>query len=144
MPIKGISRERSREMVVTGLLSGRNHEEAARAAGVDPRTLRRWLKKPAFQRMLHQARREAFAHEGVRLQQGAPAAVSTLLKTLINSDAKESVRVNVAKFVLESIQNTLDVESLELRISSVEQKLARVSKPLDHGSENLSDTEKPA
>jgi hypothetical protein len=41
-----------------------------RAAGVEARTLRRWLKLPEFQTAYRQARREAFRQAIARLQQG--------------------------------------------------------------------------
>ena len=39
---------RKQEAAVLALLSSRNVEEAARVAGVNPRTLYRWQKEPEF------------------------------------------------------------------------------------------------
>ena len=39
---------RKQEETIAALLSQRNLEEAAKAAGISQRTLRRWLKLPEF------------------------------------------------------------------------------------------------
>jgi transposase-like protein len=49
---------RKKEAVIAALLSGKNQVEAARIAGVDPSTLKRWLRLPEFQAEYLQARRE--------------------------------------------------------------------------------------
>jgi hypothetical protein len=115
---------RRQEAAIAALVSSRTNEEAAREARVTSRTLRRWLKHADFRQRLHEARSENFARDCARLQQGTPAAVKTLLKTLVDERAKESLRVGVAKFVIESTQKSLEIEGLDLRISQLEQKLA--------------------
>jgi hypothetical protein len=65
---------RKQEDAIAALLTQRNVEEAARAAGISVRTLLRWLKLPEFQTAYRQARRDAFGQATARLQQGASAA----------------------------------------------------------------------
>src|ERR1035437_7583880 len=48
---------RKKEAMIAALLSQRNHEEAARTAGVSKRTLNRYLKMPEFQSAYLEARR---------------------------------------------------------------------------------------
>jgi len=137
------SQQQRRHKAVTALLSSRTMEEAAREAGVSARTLRRWNQSAEFRHMLHEARRENYARENARLQQGSPAAVSTLLKTLIDPKTRESVRVGIAKFVLESAQKTLEIEALEIRLSQVERNLAADRTPNHEVRGTLNDTAEP-
>jgi hypothetical protein len=74
---------RKQEEAVAALLTQRNVDEAARAAGIGARTLLRWMKDPEFQTAYRAARREAFGQSIARLQQGTSAAATTLLKLLI-------------------------------------------------------------
>jgi hypothetical protein len=49
MAARGTSLARKQEEVIVALLTQRNVEEAARAAGVGLRTLMRWMKLPELQ-----------------------------------------------------------------------------------------------
>jgi transposase-like protein len=51
---------RKKEEAIAALLTHRNIEEAAKAAGIGPNTLLRWLKVPEFQAAYREARRAAF------------------------------------------------------------------------------------
>src|ERR1700681_4321921 len=74
---------RKQEDAIAALLTQRNVEDAARAAGIGVRTLLRWLKIPEFQKAYRDARRAAFGQAVARLQQGTSAAATTLLKTML-------------------------------------------------------------
>jgi hypothetical protein len=114
---------RRQEAAVAALLLNRTNEEAARDAGVTSRTLRRWMKRTEFRQRLHEARRENFARDFAKLQQGTGAAVKILLRTLVDEKVKETLKVGIAKFVIESAQKSLEIEGLDLRISELERKL---------------------
>ena len=58
------------------LLTQRNIEEAAKAAGIAPNTLLNWMKVPEFQKSYREARRAAFGQAIARLQQGTSAAAT--------------------------------------------------------------------
>jgi transposase-like protein len=73
---------RKKDEAVAALLTHRNIEEAARAIGVVPNTLLRWMKEPEFDAAYRAAKRAAFGQAVARLQQGASAAATTLLKTM--------------------------------------------------------------
>jgi hypothetical protein len=47
---------RKLEQAVAALLTPRNHEEAAKAAGISLKTLQRWQKLPEFEKALRAAR----------------------------------------------------------------------------------------
>jgi hypothetical protein len=108
------------EAAIAALLSQRNHEEAARAADVSKRTLSRWLKIPAFQSAYLEARRAAMFQANARLQQAASAAVSALLKVMVDPSTPASARVRAADCVLARGNQGLENEDLNVRIAVLE------------------------
>ena len=70
----GTKFSRKMEEAVAALLVQRNLDEAARAVGIAPATLLRWLKLPEFQASYREARRGVFGQAVARLQQGTSAA----------------------------------------------------------------------
>ena len=75
------------EGAIMALLTARNVEEAARSADVAPKKLYRWMKEPGFDADYREARRPAFRQSVCRLQQASSAAVSTLLKVMVDSSS---------------------------------------------------------
>ena len=120
--------DRKKEAAITALLSQRNHEEAARAAGVSKRTLNRWLKMAEFQAAYLEARRAVMFQATARLQQASSAAVSALLKVMVDPSTPASVRVRAADCILTRGSQGLENEDLELRLSALEraQELTKV------------------
>jgi hypothetical protein len=111
---------RKQEDAIAALLTQRNVEEAARAAGIGARTLLRWLKLPEFQSAYRQARREAFGQSIARLQQGTSAAATTLLKIMIDPSAPASVRVRAADSIFNHASKAIEIEDIEARLSELE------------------------
>jgi hypothetical protein len=68
------------------LLSHRNIEEAAKAAGIGYKTLLRWLELPEFQAAYRKARREAVQQAIARLQQATGIASLTILKLMTDAN----------------------------------------------------------
>jgi hypothetical protein len=75
---------RKQDEVIIALLTQRNVEEAARAAGIGARTLIRWMQLPEFDAAYREARRLAYGQSIARLQQASAAAASTLLKIMVD------------------------------------------------------------
>jgi hypothetical protein len=111
---------RRMQATIAALLSQRNHEEAARAAGVSKRTLNRWLKIPEFQSAYLEARRAAMVQANARLQQASSAAVSALVRVMVDMSAPASARVRAADCVLERGNQGLENEDLEVRLAALE------------------------
>ena len=111
---------RKQEDVIAALLTQRNVEEAARAAGIGVRTLLRWLKLPEFQKAYREARRAAFGQSIARLQQGTSAAATTLLKLLIEPNTPASVRARVADSIFNHAAKAVEIEDIEERLSNLE------------------------
>lgn len=112
--------DRRKEATIAALLSQRNHEEAARAAGVSKRTLNRWLKIPEFEAAYLEARRAAMRQANARLQQGASAAVSALLKVMLDPSTPASARVRAADCILARGNQGLENEDLHIRLAALE------------------------
>src|ERR1700684_1229967 len=71
---------RKKEAAIAALLSGKNQAEAARIAGVDPSTLKRWMRLPEFETEYLLLRREAMSQANARIQHNSSALVSLGLK----------------------------------------------------------------
>ena len=122
MAARGSILGRKQEDAIAALLTQRNVEDAARAAGIGTRTLLRWLKLPEFQAAYRQARREAFGQCIARLRQGASAAATTLLKTMIDPATPASVRVRAAECVMNQATKAIEIEDIEARVAALEKE----------------------
>jgi hypothetical protein len=111
---------RKKEEAIAALLTQRNIEDAAAAAHISPKTLLRWMKEPEFDKQYRAARRGAVSQSISRLQQGATAAATTLLKTMIDQDVPASVRVRAAECVLNHAMKAIELEDIEARLSEME------------------------
>ena len=119
---------RKMEAAVAALLTQRNQEEAARSVGIGTATLLRWQKLPEFQDAYRQARRQAFSQSVARLQQASSAAVSTLLKVMVDASTPASTKVRAADSVLAHSARALELEDIEARVAELERSL-EASKP---------------
>ncbi len=111
---------RKKEEAIAALLSQRNVEEAARAVGIGSRTLLRWLQVPEFQVAYRKARWDAYSQCIARLQQASTAAVSAILKVMVDPSAPPSSRVRAADRVLDRATKGIEVEDIEVRLSELE------------------------
>ena len=111
---------RKKEEAIAALLTQRNIEDAAKAAGLGTNTLLRWLKVPEFQTAYREARRAAFGQAVARLQQGTSAAATTLLKTMIDPATPASVKVRAAEAIFNHAAKSIEIEDIEARVSELE------------------------
>ena len=119
---------RKKEAAIAALLSQRNVEEAARAAGIGTQTLYRWMKEPGFDAAYLRARRAAFGQSIARLQQGSSAAATTMLKIMVDSGAPASTRLRAADCVLSHAKQGVEIEDIDVRLATLEQA-AELAKP---------------
>jgi hypothetical protein len=112
---------RKKEEAILALLSTRSIEEAARACNTPPRTLYRWLSEPEFDKAYRAARRKAFGQATARLQHGASAAATTLLKVMLDPATPASTRVRAAEGVLGQAAKAIEIEDVEARVAALEQ-----------------------
>jgi hypothetical protein len=111
---------RKKEEAIAALLTQRNIEEAARVAGIGTNTLLRWLKVPEIQTAYREARRAAFSQSVARLQQGATAAATTMLKLMVDPNTPASVRIRAAESIMNHGTKAIEIEDIEVRVAELE------------------------
>jgi transposase-like protein len=116
----GAKFERKQEEAIVALLTQRNIDEAAKAVGIAPNTLLKWMKQPEFDAAYREARRAAFRQSVARLQQGASAAATTMLKTMIDANTPASTRLRAAECVMNHATKAIEIEDIEARVAALE------------------------
>src|ERR1019366_5085579 len=109
--------DRKREEAVAALLTHRNVEDAARAAGVGVSTLLRWMKEPKFEAAYREARRAAFGQSVARLQQAWGAPFSPLLKVMLAPAPPPATKVRAVDSVLDHAAKAIEIEDIEARLT---------------------------
>jgi len=71
---------RKKDEAIAALMTQRNIEDAAKAVGIAPNTLLKWMKEPEFDKSYRAARRATFGQSVAQLQQAAPAAVTKICR----------------------------------------------------------------
>ena len=118
-----------KEAAIAALLMQRNIEEAAKAVGISVPTLISWMKVPEFDKAYREARRDAFRQSTSRLQQASGAAVTTLLKIMVDPAAPASVRLRAADIVLAHTEKAIEIEDIEARVAALEQTAQASKQP---------------
>ena len=103
-------------------------EEAAAAVKISAKTLLRWMKEQDFDAAYREARRLAFGQSISRLQQASTAAVTTVLKLMVDQNVPASTRLRAADIVLERTAKAIEIEDIETRVSELERQSSN-SKP---------------
>lgn len=120
-PGHGEKLTRNQEAAIAALLDQPTQEAAAGAVGVTPKTLREWLKQPAFQRAYREARREIVEGAVVRLQQLCLSAVLALHRNLTCGNA--AVETRAADIVLGRALEAVELGDLAQRLDDLERRL---------------------
>jgi hypothetical protein len=108
------------EQAVAALLSHRNVDEAARLVGISANTLLRWMKEPEFDATYREARRTAVSQAIGRMQDAAGAAVTTVLKVMLDPNTPAGPRLRAAEIVLEQGAKVGEMKDLEERLAMLE------------------------
>jgi hypothetical protein len=90
------------------------------------------MKLPEFAAAYRAARRAAFGQSVARLQQASSAAVTTLLKTMVDPATPPATRVRAADSVLDHAAKAIEIEDIEVRVSALEQA-AEAANPVGKG-----------
>ena len=117
---------RKKEAAIAALLSEKNQADAARVAGIDLSTLKRWLRLPEFIKEYRRARWEVVEQSYARIQQNTPAAASVLLKLMVDPATPASDRIRAALGTFGLAREALDMD-VEIRLSQLE-RAAEASK----------------
>jgi hypothetical protein len=96
--------------------------DAAAAAGIHERTLRRWYKEdPGFKATVEELRAEAVALAVAKLSGSMAGAADTLTRLL--GSRSEVVRLRASKAILDAALKVREREELERRLKDLEEKL---------------------
>src|SRR5688500_10001336 len=101
---------------ISALLSEPTHTRVALVAGINERTLRRWLQQQGFKKALLQARREAFGQATGVMQRAAPVAVGALVKVMTDPTAPHHARVAAAVAILRFGRDAIELEDFAARM----------------------------
>ena len=85
------------------------------------------MKEPEFHAGYREARRVAFRQSVARLQQASSAAVSTLLKVMVDPATPPATKVRAADSVLGHSAKAIEIEDIEARVAALEATTARGS-----------------
>lgn len=107
------------ELAIAALLQERSIADAARACGLDERTLRRWLADPAFAAAYRLARRQVVEAAIGRLQQAAGQAVEVLQASL--QAVKPGDRIRAALGILDRAVAGVELADLATKVEELEQ-----------------------
>ena len=119
---------RKKEEAIAALLTLRNTDEAARAIGIDPSTLLRWMKLPEFDAAFREAKRAAFSQAIARLHQMSSAAVTTLGKVMVDPSTPPATKVRAADSILGHTAKAIEIEDIETRVTALEQAAGTAKK----------------
>jgi hypothetical protein len=116
--VAGGDRSNADHLIVAALAAGTTNQDAAAAAGVGERTVRRRLEDPAFQRQVLDAR-SALLEQAIGRMAGATTEAADTLRSLLNAES-ENVRHAAAKTLLELTAKGLEQLDLAARIVQLE------------------------
>ena len=111
---------RKKEAAIAALLSGKSQAEAARSIGVDPSTLKRWLRLPEFQAEYLQVRREMMSQASARIQNNAVGLTSLALKLVSQETTPASVRAHLILGLLDRGNQAVEREDVLVRLAALE------------------------
>src|SRR3989442_4735267 len=106
-----------REQLILALLQQPSLEKAAASIGISTVTAWRISKTREFKEEYRNARWEAFSHSLARLQQASAAAVSALLKVMIDKSTPAARRVRAADRALNHASTATTLEETEALIT---------------------------
>lgn len=107
---------------IEALLTFATRKDAAQAAGVDRKTLQRWLANPTFAAELRAAESAVMDEASRRLLSIANDALTVIDETLKDTTIPPSVRLRAAESILDRLAAWQD-RDLERRIVALEERL---------------------
>jgi hypothetical protein len=116
----GSKLNRKIQAAVLALLTARNSEEAARSIGVSQKTFQRWQKLPEFEQALREAQTAAFRQSLGKLHQASTAAVTTLLKTMVDPATPLAAKARCAFYILDQTRRAIETDNILPRLEELE------------------------
>jgi hypothetical protein len=110
------------EKAIIALIQHPSTEQAATVAGVNARTVRRWLTEPAFVAAYLEARRQVFDEGLKRLEIALPKAVAILTDAMENS-TDQARRLRAANHLLRYALKAHELLDLGRQLSEIQEQL---------------------
>jgi len=112
------------QRALVALLEEPTREDAAKRAGVNPATLYRWLREPAFREALAEARRDAFSQATTAIAAAASRVAAILIAVAEDEQAAVGARVSACRAILEHARQAIEMDDLSERLDALEKRQA--------------------
>ncbi len=116
----GAKSQATRERAVLALLSEKTITDAAKKAGVDESTLRRWLSDDEAFQAEYAAAREAAYQAGIYRAQALTGRAMDTLEALLDDEKHPNVRLGAARTVAEIGIHQHDAETILQKLDEIE------------------------
>ena len=113
-------KDKKREKALAALMTSRTMKDAAEAAGIDPRTMRRYMQDADFIAEYRQMTAEMMQEARIRSQQLITPAIETLAEICLDDNAKNGERITAARSLLEWSLKITEVTDIEERLVALE------------------------
>ena len=98
-------------------------KDAAKAAGVEKRTIYRWLDNPTFHDELTRRKSKAVDAASVRLAGSMSASVGVMQSIRDDKQAADSIRLRAANYLLGHALRYIEMQDVIERIEAIEARL---------------------
>ena len=119
------------QLALDVLLASGDRARAAQAAGVNDRTLRKWMHEPAFLAALQTSQDATLDQVTADLVLAAGGAVALLAGTVDNKDAALGLRLQAARTLLDAALRWRELRGIERRLEALEQALNETPTTID-------------
>ncbi len=113
----------NKQRALTALLTSRTQAEAAQAAGLDPRTLRRYLADTEFANEYKRALAELVDAAAAQVKRALCPTLGTLQEITADTNQPGSVRVSAARAVLEFGLKLVEQADIISKLDKLESQL---------------------
>lgn len=108
------------------LLDGANIQTAAERAGVNRKTIGRWLQDALFWKLYQVNSQRVLELAARRLTGNLDGAVELLTSVMDDEDAPPGVRLRAAQQVIDGSLKLLEVTDIQARLTALEERLEHV------------------
>jgi hypothetical protein len=114
----------TRDRAIVALLTEPTLEKASAKAGISLRTIKRWLKDPAFEEKYLEVKDHLLSHATSRLTMATGTVVDVLIEIAKDKKATHSARVSACRVVLETALRGQEVDRFSKQLHELEQQTA--------------------
>jgi len=119
------------QLALDVLLASGDRARAAQAAGVNDRTLRKWLHEPAFLAALQTSQDATMDQVTAALVTAAGGAVALLASMVDNTAVAPGLRAQAARTLLDAALRWRELRGIERRLDALEQALNEAPTTID-------------